>query len=91
MELIKEIKDEREIDKLINYLEMLRKDGIVYKNYEGVEDLSDVLDETFIYEYVEYTLDEKITEILKPLYNTIRIEIDYRLNEFDLARIYVSN
>lgn len=88
MILIKET-DYLETSKLIDFLEMLRKEGVVLKNYEGVEDLSDELDGTFYYEYVEYVLNENITEILKPENDAIRIEIDYKLNEFDLARVYV--
>lgn len=91
MKLIEEIYDESELNELIDYLEMLRKNDVVFKNYEGVEDLSDELDETFYYEYVEYTLDENLTRRLKPKYNTIRIEIDYILNDFKLARVYVKN
>lgn len=53
--------------------------------------MSDMLDETFYYEYVEYSLNNTITEILKPEYKIIRIEIDYRLSEFDLATVYVKN
>lgn len=91
MELIKEIKEERKVNELINYLEMLRKKDIVYRNYEGVEDLSDILDNSFYYEYVEYVLNVNITQILKPEYDTIRIEIGYRLGIFDLARVYLRN
>lgn len=91
MKLIKEIYDETEITELINYLEKLRKDDIVSKCYEGVEDLSDELDGTFYYEYVEYILDENISEVLKPEYDTIRIECDYIVNGFNLARVYVKN
>lgn len=93
MKLIKEIYDENknELNELIDYLEMLRKNDVVFKNYEGVEDVSDELDGTFYYEYVEYTLDENLTRRLKPEYNTIRIEIDYILNDFKLARVYFKN
>lgn len=91
MKLIKNIYDEPELTKLIDYLEMLRKEGVLFKNYEGVKDLSDILDESFMYEGVEYILNENICEILKPKYNVIRIEIDYRLNDFDLARVYLRN
>lgn len=91
MKLIKNIYDEPELTKLIDYLEMLRKEGVLFKNYEGVKDLSDILDESFMYEGVEYILNENICEILKPKYNVIRIVTDYRLGEFDLTRVYLRN
>lgn len=91
MKLIKGIYDERETLELINYLEMLRKNGVISKSYEGCEDLSDKLDGTFYYEYVEYVLDDSIRLVQQPKYDTIRIESDYRLGKFDLTRVYLRN
>lgn len=91
MKLIKEIYDETETSELIERLEMLRKNGVVFKSYEGCEDLSDELDETFYYEYVEYVLDDSIRLVQQPKYDTMRIESDYRLGKFDLARVYLRN
>lgn len=95
MKLIKKIYDETELTKLIDYLEILRKKGVVSKSYEGCEnlsdDLSDELDEAFYYECVEYVLDDIFSSILEPKFGTTRIEIEYRLGEFNLARVYLRN
>lgn len=37
MKLIKRIYDESELKKVIDYLEMLRKNGVVFKSYEVVK------------------------------------------------------
>ena len=91
MKLIKEIYDETELTKLIDSLEMLRKKGVVLKSYEGCKDLSDKLDESFYYEYVEYVLDDSLRLVQQPKYDTIRIESDYKLGKFDLTRVYLRN